>query len=264
MRKDLIAAVAALTALCLTAVALAQDPAPKPKLTIQKATPKNAGTKSDPKPARLKLLVKNNAESKTTMDILDLYLPKSWKVSGKGLPACDHIKLATERDASACPTGSKAGTGAANAVLGPRSASPSPLKFKITVFNGTKKQLLFLLQQVDPTTGAPVSGGVETALKGTIKTASGKYGTRISIKVPDGKGEYAQFPNIQQPAPGVYSALQDLSANIYLKKGSKSLLSSTGCSGRKYPFKATLRYSDNPTPPAKRTASTTASKSCTK
>jgi hypothetical protein len=105
---------------------------------------------------------------------------------------------------------------------------------------------------------------VETALKGTVKRASGKYGTRISIKVPDGKGEYAQFPNIQQPAPGVYSALVDLSANIYLKKGSKTLFASIGCSGGKYPFKATLRYSDNPTPPAKRTASTSTSKRCTK
>ncbi len=264
MRKYLIAAVAALTALCLTAVALAQNPAPAPKLTIKKATPKDAGTKTKPKPARLSLLVKNNVESKTTMDILDLYLPKTWKVSGKGLPACDHIKLATERDASACPRGSKAGSGSANAILGPYSPTPSPLKFKVTVFNGTKKQLLFLLQQVHPTTGAPISGGVETALKGTVKKASGKYGSRISIKVPDGKGEYAQFPNIQQPAPGVYSALVDLSANIYLKKGSKSLLSSTGCSGGRYPFQAVLRYSDNPTPPAKRTAKTTASKRCTK
>jgi hypothetical protein len=87
---------------------------------------------------------------------------------------------------------------------------------------------------------------------------------RISIKVPDGKGDYARFPNIQQPAPGVYSALVDLGANIYLKKGSKSLLSSTGCTGGKYPFKATLRYSDNPVVPAKRMATTTASKSCTK
>jgi hypothetical protein len=256
LRKYLIAAVAALTALCLTAVAMAQNPAPAPKLTIKKATPKDAGTKTKPKPARLSLLVKNNVESKTTMDILDLYLPKTWKVSGKGLPACDHIKLATERDASACPKGSKAGTGSANAILGPYSPTPSPLKFNVTVFNGTKKQILFLLQQV--------GGNVETALKGTVKKASGKYGTRISIKVPDGKGEYAQFPNIQQPAPGVYSALVDLSANIYLKKGSKSLFMSTGCTGGKYPFKATLRYSDNPTPPAKRTASTTASKSCTK
>ncbi len=256
MRKYLIAAVAALTALCLTAVAMAQYPAPAPKLTINTASPKDAGTATNPKPARLKLLVKNNAASKTTMDTLDLYLPKTWKVNGKGLPACDHIKLATERNPSACPRGSKAGTGAANAVLGPYAANPSPLKFKVTVFNGTKKQLLFLLQQTN--------GSVETALKGIVKKASGKYGTRISIKVPDGKGEYAQFPNIQQPAPGVYSALQDLSANIYLKKGSKSLLSSTGCSGGKYPFKATLRYSDNPTPPAKRTASSSTSKTCTK
>lgn len=255
MRKYLIAAVAALTALCLTAVALAQNPAPAPKLTINTAKPKNAGTKSDPKPARLKLLVKNNVESKTTMDVLDLYLPKSWKVSGKGLPKCDYIKLATN-GRSACPSGSKAGKGAANAVLGPNSTNPSPLKFDVYVFNGGNKQILFYLDQV--------GGDVEAALKGTVKNASGKYSARISIKVPDGEGEYAQFPNIQQPAPGVYSALQDLSANIYLKKGSKSLLSSTGCSGGKYPFQAVLRYSDNPIPPTKRTAKTTASKTCTK
>lgn len=255
MRKYLIAAVAALTALCLTAVAMAQNPAPAPKLTIKQATPKNAGTKSKPKAARLNLLVKNNLESKTTMDTLDLYLPKSWKVSGKGLPKCNYIKLA-ENGRSACPNGSKAGKGKANAQLGPNSPTPSPLAFDVYVFNGGTKQILFYLDQR--------GGDVEAALKGTVKNASGKYGKRISIKVPDGKGEYAQFPNIQQPAPGVYSALVDLSANIYLKKGSKSLLSTTGCSGGKYPFQAVLRYSDNPVAPAKRTAKTTASKSCTK
>ena len=265
MRKYLTAAVAAVAALSVTAVAIAQDPAPAPKLTIQKATPKDAGTKRKPKPARLQLLIENNTESKSTMDILDLYLPRTWTVNGKGLPACDHIKLATERDASACPRGSKAGTGEANAVLSPRSDAPSPIRFRVTVFNGTKRQLLFLLQQIDVLTGAPISGGTETALKGTIRKLSrGKYGTRISIKVPDGKGEYAAFPNIQQPVPGVYSALVNLRANIYLRKGAKSLLSSTGCSRGKYGFKATLKYSDNPIEPAKRSASSTTTKPCTK
>jgi hypothetical protein len=255
LRKYLIAAVAALTALCFTAVAMAQFPDPAPKLTIKKATPKNAGTKSNPKPARLNLLVKNNEASKTTMDTLTLYLPKTWKVSGAGLPKCDYIDLATN-GRSVCPAGSAAGKGKAHAILGPYLATPSPLVFDVYVYNGGKKLILFYLDQD--------GGNVETALKGTVKKASGKYGYRISIKVPDGKGEYAQFPNIQQPVPNVYSALVDLSANIYLKKGTKSLLSSIGCKGGKYPFKATLRYSDNPTPPGKRTASSTTSKSCTK
>jgi hypothetical protein len=255
LRKYLIAAVAALTALCFTAVAIAQFPDPDPTLTIKKATPKNAGTKKKPKPARLNLLVENNEASKTTMDTLTLYLPKTWKVSGAGLPKCDYIDLATNgRDV--CPSGSAAGKGKAHAILGPYLATSSDLVFDVFVYNGGKKQLLFYLDQD--------GGDVETALKGKVSKASGKYGTKIAIKVPDGKGEYAQFPNIQQPVPNVYSALVDLSANIYLKKGTKSLLSSVGCKGGKYPFKAVLRYSDNPTPPGKRTASSSTSKSCTK
>ena len=45
-------------------------------------------------------------------------------------------------------------------------------------------------------------GNVETAPpETTIKKASGKYGTRISnLKVPDGSGEYGQFPNIYNGA----------------------------------------------------------------
>jgi hypothetical protein len=255
LRKYLIAAVAALTALCFTAVALAQFPDPEPKLTIKKATPKNAGTKKKPKPAKLNLLVKNNEASKTTMDTLTLYLPKTWKLNGGSLPKCDYIDMASN-GRSVCPSGSAAGKGKAHAVLGPYAASPSPLTFTVYVYNGGKKQLLFFLDQD--------GGDVEAPLKGTVSKASGKYGTKIAIKVPDGKGEYAQFPNIQQPVPGVYSALGDLSANIYLKKGKKSLLTSTGCKGGKYDFKAVLRYSDNPTPPGKRTAESKASKSCTK
>ncbi len=118
---------------------------------------------------------------------------------------------------------------------------PAPLAFKVTAFVGGNNLILFDLQQTN--------GSVHTALKGTVKRASGKYGSRLSIKVPDGKGEYAAFPNIQQPAQGVYSALVDLQATISLKKGRNVLVGSTGCKRGKNPFKTTLTYSDNPLRP---------------
>ena len=254
MRKTLVAVVAALTALVVASVAYAQYPAPAPDLTV-KTSPTKAGTKKKPRSVTLNLKVVNNVESKTTMDTLDVYLPKKFKVSGKGFKACKYEALAAN-GLDACPKGSKAGSGSANAILGPYNANPAPLKFKVTAFVGGKKQILFDLQQTN--------GSVHTALKGVVKKARGKYGSRLSIKVPDGKGEYAAFPNIQQPAPGVYSALVDLQATIGLKKGKRALIASTGCKGKKNHFKSVLTYADNPTPPAARTAEDTATTRCKK
>jgi hypothetical protein len=254
LRKTTIAAVAALTALLVASVAWAQTPAPAPQLTV-KATPAKAGTKKKPRSVKLNLKVENNVESKTTMDTLDVYLPKTFRISGKGFKKCDYIALASN-GTDACPAGSKAGSGTANAVLGPYSPAPAPLAFKVTAFVGGKNLILFDLQQTN--------GSVHTALKGTVKKASGKYGSRLSIKVPDGQGEYANFPNIQQPAPGVYSALVDLQATITLKKGNNVLIGSTGCKGGKHPFKTRLTYSNNPTPPAARTAEDATTVRCTK
>jgi hypothetical protein len=254
LRKYLIVALAGVAAIAFSAVAFAQLPAPAPKMEIKSGKAK-AGTKKKPKNVTLDLFVENNVESKTTMDTLDVHMPKAFVLNGAGLPKCDYAKLATE-GTDACPKGSKAGTGAANAVLGPHGAAPSPLAFTVTAFNGGKKEILFWLDQD--------GGDVEAALKGVVKKSKGKYGQVLSIKVPDGKGEYAAFPNIQQPAPGVYSALVDLGAKISLKKGKKSLISSVGCKGGKHPFKAVLTYSDNPTPPASRTAETTDSTKCKK
>lgn len=254
MRKTMIAAVAALTALLVATVAWAQTPAPAPELTV-KTSPSKAGTKKKPRSVKLNLKVENNVESKTTMDTLDVYLPKTLKINGKGFKKCDYIALAST-GTDACPRASKAGTGSANAILGPHGANPAPLAFKVTAFVGGRNLILFDLQQTN--------GSVHTALKGTVKKASGKYGSRLSIKVPDGKGEYARFPNIQQPAPGVYSALVDLQATIGLKKGKKALIGSTGCKRKKNPFKTTLTYSDNPLPPAARKASDEITVKCSK
>ena len=54
-----------------------------------------------------------------------------------GLKACSFGKV-NAGGRAACPTASKAGTGSADALLNPYAASPAPIKFIVTVFNGGK------------------------------------------------------------------------------------------------------------------------------
>ena len=85
MRKYLIVAIAALTAIAFTTVALAQG-ADTATLTT-KLTPKKAGTKKKPKNSTLDLNVVNGNQQRTMSD-LDILLPKNLKVSLKGMPTC--------------------------------------------------------------------------------------------------------------------------------------------------------------------------------
>ena len=51
-------------------------------------SPTKAGTKSKPKSEKLKLSVKNNAESKTTAAKITITFPSTLKISTKGLDQC--------------------------------------------------------------------------------------------------------------------------------------------------------------------------------
>lgn len=253
MRKTFMAAGAAALTLGVAAVAYAQNPPPAPTLDVG-LTPTKAGTKSKPANAKLKLTVVNNVESKTTMSQLVVFLPKTVKTSTSGLPSCNSADLAANGP-SACPSGSKAGPGGtAHAVL---VANNAPINFKVTPYVG-KGDLLFYLQQQ--------GGNVTAVLHGKLSRASGKFGSKMTIRIPDGtkmEGNTVE-PNLQQPVPGIYSALKDLSATLTLKKGKKYLISTVGCKSGKQPFKATLTYAPNPLPPAKPTATATDSTNCKK
>ena len=245
MRKPLVAAIAAVTAVGGATVAFAQNPAPSPTLDVT-VTPTKAGTKRKPAPIKLFLSVQNNVESKTTMSKLEIDLPKYVKASGKGLPSCKFSTLSANGPAG-CPRGSKAGSGQAHAQLNPSSAQPTPLTFQVTAFNGGATTLLFYLSQE--------GGSIKAALQGKLAFKGGKYNQKLTIAIPQ---------NLQQPVPGVYSALVDFSDTLYLKKGRRSLLTTFGCKNKKHDFAAKLSYAPNPTPPAAPTATATASAPCTK
>lgn len=247
MRKYLIAALAAVLSIALAAVAIGQGPA----TGTVKITPAKSGTKKKPRSIKLTVNVTNNTPG-TTASRIDILLPRFVRASGKGLKTCSASKPAGNR----CPRGSKAGGGTANAVVGPNSPTPAPLHFKVTAFNGGTNKILFLLQQINDQ-GQVIPSGVTKVLTGKLSRATGaNFFQKLRINIPE---------DLQQPAPGVYSALQDLTTSLSLKKGKHALLTTVGCpAAKQHVLGVVLTYAPNPGPPPRPSGSAEATTSCTK
>ena len=242
MRKSFLVAGVATLAVGVTGVAYAQNPAPVLDATAT-VSPSKSGTKSKPKSEKLKLVVKNNRESKTTASSIEITLPSSLKLSLSGLDQCK----ATDTELLAGPDKvckkSIAGTGEANALVNPFAPTPAPLKFKVTPVIGDKNELLFVLD----------SSIADAVLHGKIS------GRKLTIKIPDGTGGQ---PNLQQPAPGTYSALLDLTTTLSKKKGSKALITSNGCKSKMHKIGVKVNFVPNPSPPAAKSSTDTAEAKC--
>lgn len=245
MRKPLIAALTALMALALTAVAIAQNPAPSIDVTAT-VSPTKAGTKKKPKSEKVNLTIINSKESKTSASKIEITFPSNLKLSTKGLKTCSVATLDSQGKA-ACPSGSKAGSGSAAALVNPSSAAPAPLNFDVTTYVAGKNLLAFYLQQQG------TDSGVQQALPAKI-TKSGS-GQKLTINIPG---------NLQQPAPGVYSALQQIKNSLSLKSGKHALVTSVGCAKKKHKIGVKISYVPNPTPPAASSASDSSNAKCSK
>ena len=219
MRKSLLVAGVATLALGTAGIAYAQTPAPAVDATAS-VSPSKAGTKSKPKSEKLKLVVKNNPASKATASKITITFPSTLKLSTSGLTQCKASDEELIADVNTCKS-SIAGKGEANAQLNPFAPSPAPLKFKVVPVVG-QNELLFVL-----------SGPANAVLHGKI---SGKKMT-ISITT-----------ELQQPAPNAYSALLDLSTELSKKKGSKALITSTGCKSKKHKIGVSIGFVPQPEP----------------
>jgi hypothetical protein len=220
LRKYLIVAFAALTALAFTTVALAQTPAATMKVTVK---PKKAGTKKKPKNSSIELNIKNN-DPKKTLAKLEITSPKTFKLSTKGLTKCSLTTLASGGP-TACPKGSRVGGGEANALLGVNTPTPQPLHFDVNAIVTGPKNIAFHLHTDTPVTLDLVSPG----------TISGR---KLTIEVPQ---------NAQQPAPNTWAGLVDIHTTLKGKKGKKYLASTTGCKKKKHKFSTKLIFVDNGT-----------------
>ena len=239
MRKYLIAVIAALAALAMATVAVAQSGDVTATTTV---SPTKSGTKKKPKSIKITTFVQNNVPN-TTAAKIEIDFPKTVKISGKGLTACK-LSAIQANGPSACPSKSKAGTGLSHAVVGPDRI---PLNFDVTAFVGGKNLVIFYIKQQ--------GGTVSKALSGKISKGSGGFGQKLVITIP---------PDLQQPAPGLYAALVDLKSTLGLKKGKNALISSVGCKNKKHKFGAKLTFAPNPLAPPKPSASGTSTATCKK
>ena len=231
MRKFLIAALAALTALAAAAtLANGQEPPAGAELTIT-VSPTKAGTKKKPKPTKVSLDLRNE-DSSQTADGIEIRMAKQIKVSTKGLKKCSAAKLEAN-GTGACPKASRIGTGRAEAIAGVNTGAPAALTFNITAFVIGNNQLGFYLEQQ--------GGNINVLSKGRFKKASGRYGSLLDIEIPSLARE---FP------PGTYNGLVSIETDLFKKIGKNALFKSTGCtSTRELPFELKLHFMPNPGPP---------------
>jgi hypothetical protein len=244
LRKYLIAAVAAVTAIAFSAVALAQGPDTATLTT--KVTPKDAGTKKKPKNSTFVLNIVNNNTSRTMSD-LDIFLAKNVKLNLKGMPSCAPETIFAEQ----CPDRTVLGTGEARAKTGVNNTDPALIGDRTFVVTAYKTKSVETGKDM---LGFYIDDGVFQFLTETTLTkASGKYGQKLHIDVPA----------LAQQLGASYNGLVSLKATLKKKVGKKYLISTVGCANKKHPYKVDLTFIANGVTDA-RVISDTATAACTK
>ena len=204
MRKLLTVAVAATATLALTTAGLAAvEPNDSEGTLNVTATPKDSGTKRKPKNLKVGFDLKVDKPG-TTVEVIEMLLPKGTKISGKGFKKCNADDLVATGP-TGCSSGSKAGPkGTANAKVGPQGA---PLNLDVFPFVEDANTLLFYLAQQ--------GGGVQTVVKGEITNS----GRKMAITIP---GE------LRKPG-GLDATLTAINQTFSGKRKSNYIVSSTAC-----------------------------------
>jgi hypothetical protein len=237
MRKLLLAAVAALVAaLAIAGVASAINGEQGIQAKIAQS---KAGTKAKPRSVG-KLTVTTtttpaageagNFATKTAI----VYFDKNIVFGGAKFPSCTQTQVST--DATKCAAGSLVGSGSSNAAF-----AGQPIVLTVKAYNGPGGNKLFLL-----VTNAQFN--INTALIGTLKPATGNYGRKLTVTIPD---------NLQAPlgpGPGKFATLTEFVTKVGGTRKGTPYVGLKGCSGGKLKFKGVFNYTDG----TSKTATTTA------
>jgi hypothetical protein len=217
LRKLIVGAVVASVSLAVAGGAIAQDPESS---FSAKVKPADAGTKNKPKNTTVRFNVGLNKPG-TTVEFIDLTMPKGLKMSGKGFKRCSAATLAVQGP-DGCPAGSKAGPqGTATAMLG-TGPEASPLTFEIYPFVQSNDRLLIYVKGLETVVQSPNVLGRIT-----------NNGRKLRIQIP---------PELRQPVPGVDASLTSIDQTFKGKVGKNFLVSSTGCQNKKHKFSGKLTF----------------------
>lgn len=222
MRKVIFggALVGALT-LAMTTTALAQTTMD----ASLRVSPSKAGTSKKPKPVSLTLGIQGGTQSGTgqpdTSTRIRVQLPKGIKWNGKLWPKakrCSVSKATAQGSTSACPKGSKIGSGHVTA-LGGNGGTVEEID--LTAFVTTGGHLGLFLEATQP---LPIA----TMLEGKVG------GQTIDVAIP---------ANIQEPITGVPTGIKSLTFTVNgktkVKGKTRGALESGACSGGKWNSKVT-------------------------
>jgi hypothetical protein len=222
LRKLLTGAVVASASLAVAAGAIAQSP--EATFTAD-VSPSKAGTTKKPKNTTLGFGVTLDKPN-TTVEFIELKLPRGLKLSGKGLKRCSVNRLAT-RGPAGCPSGSKAGpTGTATADLGPEGPDQSELHFNVSPFVLNSNTFVFYVAS---------ESGTGIAVQSPITGKITDKGRKLRIRIPQ---------ELRQPVTGVDASLTSLNQSFAGKRGKNYVVSSVGCKNRKHKFSGKLEFTE--------------------
>jgi len=258
LRKSLIVIAAIAAALALTAASAFGTLS---HTLSAKATPSKAGTKKKPRNVVVSAgiaVVRTAPDAENpTADPIEFYFPKEFSFNNRHFKKCTKDKLG-DGGIAACPAGSRIGQGTASATVG---SGDAPLEFDTTFFNAGTHKVVIHLQAVDTSGGQrrKVEGTYESP-EGTLTRASGKYGRKLTVRIPDG----VKRPGSPPCAPSsTFSKLVKLDFKLDKKYKRQTFIRSTGCKGS-WSFNSRLVYEPNPNPPSVSSTSKSAKVPCKK
>ena len=217
---------AGVAALAIGAVGAAQAVTPTTALKTS-VSPTKHGTKKKPRNVKLniELITQPNPNdgpfaTKTTV----VHFDKNLKFGGKYSKTCSADKVSSNN--TACPKGSKVGTGSATGV-----ALGLTENLTVTAYNGPRGNKIELL--VDGQ--SPLQ--IHSVIEGKLQSDSGLYGQKLVVAIPEA---------LQQPAPGAFATLVqfDTTINRVLGKKKKPYVGIQACKDKQVSLGVDYKYTD--------------------
>jgi len=197
-------------------------------------SPSRAGTKRKPQPAAINVTINSPTENPAATKTVDVYFGKGLAFNNRLFPTCSTATINRTQSVSGCPRGSIVGKGRARAT-GYTAGTKVPETLSVTAVNGASNQLHLFVKGTVP---IAISG----PLTGKLSRASGPYGYKLAVKIPE---------NLRNVAPGqIYAALSfftvRVKATTKLRDGrSVDYVTTTGCPKGGWPFRANFAFDPN-------------------
>jgi hypothetical protein len=201
-------------------------------------SPSKAGTKKAPKPAAISVTIRTeNVASPATTKTVSVFFGKGVSFNNTRFPTCSAKAIVQQRSIKSCPKGSIVGKGTARAIGFVSSGdgySQIPETLSVTAVNSTNNTLQLFVQGAAPlTVAAPITG--------KLVKASGKYGARLNVTVPQ---------QLREVIPGSWAPLVyfhvKVKATTTVRHGNQKVkvpyVQTTSCAKGGWPFRADFGF----------------------